>query len=76
MTSVSLDAWKMEPRRSSSSRSSAALVMLPLCATATRPLLQRDGEGLGVEQHRVAGGGVAGVADGQLAGQGRRARAG
>src|ERR1039458_3703474 len=39
MTSVSLDAWKMAPRRSRSARNSPALVMLPLCATATRPLL-------------------------------------
>ena len=39
MTSVSLEAWKMEPRRPRSARSSAALVMLPLWATATSPLL-------------------------------------
>ena len=35
----------MEPLRSSSRRSSAALVMLPLCATAMRPLLQATENG-------------------------------
>ena len=40
ITSVSLEAWKIEPSRSNSRRSSPALVMLPLCATATWPLLQ------------------------------------
>src|SRR5580658_5077286 len=33
------------------------------------PLITRDREGLGVEQHRVAGGSVTGVADGDFSGQ-------
>ena len=36
-TSVSLSLWKMEPRASSSSRSSSALVRLPLWQTASEP---------------------------------------
>jgi hypothetical protein len=35
----------MAPRRSSSARNSAALVMLPLWATATFPLLQATEKG-------------------------------
>ena len=35
----------MEPSRSSSRRSSAALVMLPLCATAIWPLLHATENG-------------------------------
>src|ERR1043166_9644945 len=45
ITSVSLEAWKMEPSRSSSRRSSKALVMFPLWATAMRPLLQATENG-------------------------------
>ena len=37
--------WKMDPCRSSSRRRSPALVMLPLCATAIRPLLQATENG-------------------------------
>ena len=42
---MSLDAWKIEPRAPVRLRSSAALVMLPLCATAIRPLLQATENG-------------------------------
>ncbi len=59
----------MDPSRSRSRRSSPALVMLPLCATAICPLLQATEKRLRVEQHRVAGRGIARVADGQIAGQ-------
>ena len=37
---MSLDAWKIDPSASNSRRRSAALVMLPLWATAISPLLQ------------------------------------
>ena len=69
MTSVSLEAWKMAPLASSSARSSVALVMLPLWATAIRPLLQRTEKGWALQLDGVAGGGVAGVADGERAGE-------
>jgi len=42
---VSLEAWKIDPSPSSERRSSPALVMLPLCATAMRPLLQATAKG-------------------------------
>ncbi len=57
----------MEPSRSSSRRSSPALVMLPLWATAMRPLLQRHRKGLGVAGRRIASGGIARVTDGVVA---------
>ena len=37
MTSVSVEAWKIEPWRSSSARSASAFTRLPLWATATAP---------------------------------------
>ncbi len=37
MTSVSEVDWKIEPRRSSLSRSSSAFTRLPLCAIASAP---------------------------------------
>ena len=40
ITSVSLVVWKIEPRCSSRRRHSSALVKLPLCPTASGPLLQ------------------------------------
>ena len=43
--------------------------MLPLCATAMRPLLQATENGCALQQHRVAGRRIARVADGQVAGQ-------
>ena len=69
ITSVSLEAWKIDPSRSSSRRSSPALVMLPLCATAMLPFIARHRKRLGVQQHGIAGGGIAGMADGEFAGQ-------
>ncbi len=52
-------------------RSSAALVMLPLWATAILPLLQATEKGWALSIDGVAGGGVARVADGELAGERR-----
>ena len=40
MISLSTVVWKMDPLASSSSRSWAALVRLPLCPMAIRPLAQ------------------------------------
>ena len=40
MISLSTVVWKIDPRSSSSSRSAAALVRLPLCAMAICPLAQ------------------------------------
>ncbi len=45
ITSVSLEDWKIDPCCSNSRRSSPALMMLPLCATAMRPLLQATEKG-------------------------------
>ena len=59
----------MDPSRSSSRRSSPALVMLPLCATAMLALIAGHRKRLRVQQDRVAGGGIARVADGQFARQ-------
>ena len=59
----------MAPRRPRSARSSPALVMLPLWAMATLPLLQTTENGCAFSNHGVAGGGVAGVADGERARQ-------
>ena len=69
MISLSTVVWKIEPRASSSSRSWAALVRLPLWAMAIWPRAQSTVERLGVAQVRRAGGGIAGVADGHLADQ-------
>ena len=66
---MSLEAWKIEPSCSSSRRSSAALVILPLCATAILPLLQSTENGWALQQHRVAGGGIARVADRHVPGK-------
>ena len=41
--------------------------MLPLCATAMRPLLQATENGCAFSKRRVAGRGVARVPDGQMA---------
>ena len=67
ITSVSLLDWKMDPSRSSSRRSSAAFVILPLCATAMRPFVAGHRKRLRVEQRGVAGGRITRVADGQFA---------
>ena len=69
MTSVSLVAWKIEPSRSSSRRSSAALVMLPLCATAICPLLHATESGWAFSRTVSPARGIAGVPDGQFARQ-------
>ena len=41
MTSVSTVVWKMAPWSSMAARSASALTRLPLCASASMPILQR-----------------------------------
>ena len=45
MISLSAVVWKMEPLRSSSSRRTAALIRLPLCAIAIWPRTQSTTNG-------------------------------
>ena len=53
MTSVSLVVWKMQPVSSSFSRSSAALVRLPLWATDMVPLMWLMTRGWALARERV-----------------------
>ena len=69
ITSVSLVAVRPKPRLSSSSRSAGALTRLPLWATASGPCIVSTRNGWIVAQGVGAGGAVAGVADGVVAGE-------
>ena len=66
MTSVSEVDWQIAPLRISSRRSVRPLVRLPLWATAKPPTVEFGEQRLDVAQDRLAGGGVAGVADGAM----------
>ena len=68
-TSVSVVDWNRQPRRTSARRSTCALVRLPLCADGEAAELEIGVERLDVAQHRVAGRGIAVMADGDAAGQ-------
>ena len=67
MISLSTVVWKTRPRLSSSSRSAAALVRLPLCAMAIWPRAQSTVSGWALRRLRGAGRRIARVADGAVA---------
>ena len=67
MTSVSEVDWQMAPEEMSSWRSVSALVRLPLWATAKPPVSMSANSGCTLRSDGVAGGGVAIVADGDMA---------
>ncbi len=64
ITSVSVEAVKIEPCASRSARSASALTRFPLWATATAPPGVLHRQGLRVLHVRGAGGGVPDVTDG------------
>ena len=66
MTSVSMVDWKMEPSSSRRQRICRALVRVPLWPMAMHQTAVLHHEGLGVDEHGGAGGGIAHVADGQM----------
>ena len=69
ITSVSVVDCIMAPLRTSSRRSVRALVRLPLWRDRKAAGIEFGEQRLDVAQDRSAGGGVAGVADGGIAGQ-------
>ena len=74
MTSVSLLVWKIEPSRTSSSRSSRALTRLPLWRDGDLAVRAVDQERLRVLEPALAGRRVARVADREVARQRRERR--
>ena len=69
ITSESEVDWKIAPSPTSCSRRVRKLVRLPLWASATPPASRSANIGWTLRMKRAAGGGVAGVADGEAAGQ-------
>ena len=74
MISESEVVWKNAPSRSSLRAKIAEVDQVAVVRDGDEALGGVDADGLRVEQRRVAGSGVAGVADGQVAGQLLRAR--
>ena len=76
MTSVSLVVWKIEPCCSRWARISCGVHQVAVVRQRNLSLVALHADRLGVQQGRIAGGGIARVADGQRARQlapGRRA---
>ncbi len=71
MTSVSLEAWKMAPRGFEIGAQFGGVGDVAVVGDGDPAFIAGDGEGLGVEHDGIAGGGVAGVADGQRRRAGR-----
>ena len=69
MTSVSLLAWKIEPLRFQLAAQFGGVGDVAVVGDGDAAFVAGDGERLRVEQHSIAGGRVARVADGELAGQ-------
>ena len=69
ITSVSLEAWKIEPSRSSSRAQFGGVGDVAVVRHRDLALVAGHRKRLRVQQHRVAGGGIARVADGQFARQ-------
>ena len=76
MTSVSLEAWKMAPRPLQIGAQFGGVGDVAVVRDRDLALVAGHRERLRVEQHGIAGGGVARVTDGELAGQFRQHVAG
>ena len=72
MTSVSLVVWKMEPCLLQPGADFGGVHQVAVVRQRDLALVALHHDGLRVQQRRVAGGGIAGVADGQRAGQARQ----
>ena len=69
MTSVSLDAWKIEPSRSSSRLKLRRVRDVAVVGNSNQTLVAVYGKRLGVSEYRITGGRVTGMTDSYISGQ-------